>query len=581
MLLRDRPNPNKHSPVVDLPATRALTTWRISIVSDRTKRLLSCTSLCLLLIAPGLVRADGDAKARQTVMVPMRDGIKLATNIYLPEGNGPWPVLLTRTPYNKNGLDRMAPRLTKSGYVLVAQDVRGRFASEGVDVPFENDMPDGYDTVEWLAAQKFCTGKVGIFGTSASGITSNLAAASAPPHLMAAHVAVAPDSLYLRSRFVGGAFKESHSAGWLRAQGLSESKIAEYRQRAYLDQRTKNTDFLFHRQNVQIPIYNVGGWHDIFAEGTLSNFVFLQNEGREGARGNQKVFMGAFGHGRLEGDLEYPHGARGAAVDSLEDQIRWWDYWLKGTKNGIMQEPAVSYYLMAAARKGHASPNNRIVKADSWPPKSEKTRYYLSEKFGISLQAPEAPDASQSYSFDPDNPVPTIGGQNLGRDVGPKDQRAIKPRPDYLRFQTEPLTQDVTVAGHIDMELWAATDGLDTDFVVKLVDIYPDGYEALILDYPLRTRFRFGREVKDVKMMTPGKPELLKIDMWSTANVFEAGHRIGIHITSSNFPRFDVNPNTGGPIGEAKAPRRAARNTIFFDATHPSAIVLPVVKEKL
>jgi predicted acyl esterase len=550
-------------------------------VRDKTERRLGWWAVCLCLAAPGLLRAREDVPPRQVVKVPMRDGIKLATNVYLPGGNGPWPVLVTRTPYNKDGTDRTAARITRAGYVLVSQDVRGRYASEGVNVPFENDMTDGYDTVEWVAAQKFCAGKVGIFGASAAGITSNLAAASAPPHLTAAYVIVAPDSLYMRSRFVGGAFKESHSAGWLRGQNLSEDKIAEYRQRAYLDQRTKNTDFLFHRQDVRIPIFNVGGWHDIFAEGTLSNFVYLQNEGHEGARGKQKLFMGAFGHGQLEGDLEYPRGARGLSADNIDEQMRWWDYWLKGAANGIMQEPPVSYYLMASARKGHASANNRVITEDTWPPKSEKTRYYLHEKYGISPQLPEGADASQSYSFDPRNPVPTVGGQNLGRDVGPRDQRAIKPRQDYLRFQTEPLKQDVVVAGHIDMELWAATDGPDTDFMVKLVDIYPDGYEALILDYPLRTRFRFGRELQDVKMMTPGKPELLKIDMWSTANVFEAGHRIGIHVSSSNFPRFDVNPNTGGPIGVAKPTLRTAKNTIYFDATHPSAIVLPVVKQKL
>jgi hypothetical protein len=509
----------------------------------------------------------------------MRDGIKLAANIYLPEGKGPWPVLLTRTPYNKNTADRLAPSITKRGYVLVSQDVRGRNASEGVNVPFETDMPDGYDTVEWVATQPFCTGKVGIFGTSAPGITSNLAAAAAPPHLTAAFVVVAPDSLYARSRFIGGAFKESHSGGWLRGQGISEEKIAEYRQRAVLDQRTKDTDFLFHRENVRIPIYNVGGWHDIFGEGTLSNFVHFQNEGREGARGNQKLYMGAFGHGRLEGDLEYP--GSGTIAGDFETQMRWWDFWLKGIQNGIMQEPPVSYYLMASARKGHASPKNHLVKADAWPPKSNKTRYYLHEGLGVSVQPPADSSASQTYVFDPAKPVPTVGGQNLGRDVGPKDQRAIKPRQDYLRFQTEPLEKDVCVVGHIDMELWAATDGLDTDFMVKLVDVYPDGYEALILDYPLRARFRFGREAKDIKLMTPGKPELLDIDMWSTANVFEAGHRIGIDISSSNFPRFDVNPNTGGPVGVQTPTPRVARNTVYFDATHPSAIVLPVVEQKL
>ncbi len=550
-------------------------------MSEKLVRGIGIVVACVWFVAPCPARGQNAAPAHQVARVPMRDGVKLATNLYLPSGDGPWPVLLTRTPYNKNTIDRLAAGVTRAGYALVAQDVRGRYASEGVYVPFENDMADGYDTVEWLATQKFCTGKIGIFGTSASGITSNLAAAAAPPHLTAAHVVVAPDSLYLRSRFVGGAFKESHSAGWLRAQGLGPDRIAEYRRRAYLDQRTKDTDFLFHRQDVRIPIYNVGGWYDIFAEGTLSNFGYLQNEGHDGARGRQMIFMGAFGHGKLEGDLEYPNGGRGVAAGDLADQLRWWDYWLKGVQNGITKEPPVSYYLMASARKGHASEKNRLVTADTWPPPSEKTRYYLREGFGVSTERPVAADASHSYDFDPANPVPTVGGQNLGRDVGPKDQRAIKSRPDYLRFQTEPLAQDVTVVGHIDMELWAATDGSDTDFMVKLVDVYPDGYEALLLDYPLRTRFRFGRELQQVKMMTPGKPELLKIDMWSTANVFEAGHRIAIHVSSSNYPRFDVNPNTGGPIGEDKPATRVARNTIYFDAKRPSAIVLPVVKGKL
>ncbi len=550
-------------------------------MSAKTERILACLAVCLCLVVPARSRAEDAVPARRVVTVPMRDGVKLAANVYLPKGDGPWPVLLTRTPYNKNAADRTAARITRAGYALVSQDVRGRYASEGAYVPFENDMLDGYDTVEWVAGQKFCTGKVGIFGASAGGITSNLAAAAAPPHLTAAYVVVAPDSLYYRSRFVGGAFKESHSAGWLRAQGLGAERITEYHRRACLDQRTKDTDFLFHRQNVKVPVFNVGGWHDIFAEGTLSDFVYLQNEGREGARGKQKLFMGAFGHGKLEGDLEYPQGGRGVSADSIDDQMRWWDYWLKGVQNGIMQEPPVSYYLMASARKGHASPKNRLVAAAAWPPPSDKSRYYLREKFGVSTQPPAAADASQSYAADPADPVPTVGGQNLGRDVGPRDQRAIKPRPDYLRFQTELLAEDVVVAGHIDMELWAATDGPDTDFVVKLVDVYPDGYEALILDYPLRTRFRFGREPQDVKMMTPGKPELLKIDMWSTANVFEAGHRIAVHVSSSNYPRFDVNPNTGDPIGVPAEKPRVARNTIYFDAAHPSAIVLTVVKGKL
>ncbi|MBT6482127.1 MAG: CocE/NonD family hydrolase, partial [Gammaproteobacteria bacterium] len=266
--------------------------------SFQTNSLLKFLSLLVVAVFVSPLYAQ-DAEKRID-MVPMRDGVRLATNIYLPEGDGPWPTVLTRTPYNKNGADRSAARYNEHGYVLVSQDVRGRYESEGEDQPFEVDMPDGYDTVEWIAAEDFSNGKVGIFGTSAPGITSNLAAASAPPHLTAAYVTVAPDSLFYRSRFVGGVFKESHSGGWLRGQGISEERIAAYKARAVLDQGWIDTDFLFHRQNVEIPIYNVGGWHDIYAEGSLYNYQYLQNEGNEKARGNQKLFMGAFGHGAIE-----------------------------------------------------------------------------------------------------------------------------------------------------------------------------------------------------------------------------------------------------------------------------------------
>ncbi|MEX0619399.1 MAG: CocE/NonD family hydrolase [Pseudohongiellaceae bacterium] len=546
-----------------------------------TIRKLAAVLLILsLAFVPGLMAQEVEerqAADKQAVMVPMRDGINLATNIYLPDGDGPWPVVLTRTPYNKDGADSSAETYTQRGYALVSQDVRGRYESEGINAPFENDIEDGYDTVEWIAAQGFSNGKIGIFGTSAPGITSNLAAASAPPHLTAAYVTVAPDSLFYRSRFVGGVFKESHSGGWLRGQGVSEETIDAYKARAVLDQGWLDSDFLFHRHNVQIPVYNVGGWHDIYAEGSLHNFVYLQNEGHEAARGKQKLFMGAFGHGALQGDLAYP--GSGQISGDAEQQLRWWDYWLKGIDNGIMDEPPISYYMMAAARKDSPSPLNRIIQTDSWPPPHVTTRFYLNADMSLGTTAPTADAASATYLFDPADPVPTTGGQNLGADVGPRDQRAIGERQDYLRFNTPVLEENVVVAGHIDMELYVSTDALDTDFVVKLVDIYPDGYEALILDYPIRGRFRHGQRPEDVALMTPGQVEKLTINMWSTAQTFEKGHRIGVHVTSSNYPRFDVNRNNGALLDDTTTPAQPASNTVWFDAQRPSAIVLPVLTE--
>lgn len=516
---------------------------------------------------------------KTVVMVPMRDGVQLATNVYVPEGDGPWPVILTRTPYDKDGIDRSVAAYNDRGYAVVSQDVRGRYDSEGENRPFENDIEDGYDTVQWIASQTFSDGNIGIFGTSAPGITSNLAAASAPPNLTAAYVTVAPDSLFYRSRFVGGVFKESHSGGWLRGQGVSEAAINAYKARAVLDDQWRATDFLFHRHNVEIPVYNVGGWHDIYAEGSLHNFVYLQNQGNPQARGKQKLFMGAFGHGVLQGDLEYPGG--GLINGDLEQQMRWWDYWLKDIDNGIMDEPPVSIYMMASARKGNVSDKNRVIHMDSWPPENTETRYYLQPDMSLATDPPVAAEASKTYTFDPANPVPTVGGQNLGADVGPRDQREIGQRQDYLRFSTPVLEEDVVVAGHIDMELFVSTDALDTDFVVKLVDIYPDGYEALILDYPIRARFRHGQEAGDVEMMTPGAVEKLIINMWSTAQTFEAGHRIGVHVTSSNYPRFAVNPNNGAALDDSSTPAQEARNSVYFDTGRPSAIILPVVTAPL
>jgi predicted acyl esterase len=532
--------------------------------------------LCLTLFNGSVWAQTGPAN-KQIVMVPMRDGVNLATNIYLPDGDGPFPVVLTRTPYDKDGVDSSVTRYNERGYALISQDVRGRYDSEGENRPFETDIEDGYDTVEWIAAQAFSNGKIGIFGTSAPGITSNLAAASAPPHLTAAYVTVAPDSLFYRSRFVGGVFKESHSGGWLRGQGVSEDMINAYRARAVLDEQWRATDFLFHRQNVQIPVYNVGGWHDIYAEGSLFNFVYLQNEGHPAARGKQKLFMGAFGHGTLQGDLEYPGG--GFINGDLEQQMRWWDYWLKDIDNGIMDEPAVSIYMMGSARKGAVSPHNRVIHMDSWPPAATLTNYYLQPDMSLATTPPSATEAFKTYTFDPANPVPTMGGQNLGADVGPRDQRDIGQRQDYLRFATPVLESDTVVAGHIDMELYVSTDALDTDFVVKLVDIYPDGYEALILDYPIRARFRDGQNPEDVKLLTPDAVEKLTINMWSTAQTFEKGHRIGVHVTSSNFPRFAVNPNNGSALDDVATPAKSAQNTIYFDSRRPSAIILPIVTD--
>jgi len=522
-------------------------------------------------------QAPAAAPAAATeLFIEMRDGTRLAANVYLPKGQGPWPVIVTRTPYLKDGsfMSRGVERYTDAGYAFVLQDVRGKGHSGGHYEAFANDTEDGYDTIEAVAKQPWSNGRIGITGGSAMGITANLAATAAPPHLKAAYVVVAPNETFTTS-FLGGVPKDKDTVGWMRMQKVSDDVInaalAGGVRSVFTDRQTGPG-----LKYVRIPMYNVGGWYDIFNTGTIQNFEYLQNHGAKGARGNQKLSMGPFGHGELSGGLAYP-GEDNLMKLRNGEEVRWFDYWLKGIDNGIMDEPPVSYFMMAAAEKGALSPKNRRLQAANWPLDHREVRYFLTPDKGLATKAPTGADAKTSYRFDPANPVPTIGGSNLTFERGPMDQRPIKDRQDYLRFQTPVLDKDVAIAGPVSVELWGATDGLDTDFEAKLVDVYPDGYEALVLDAPIRARFRHGRMSDDVQMMTPNAPEALTIDLWNTAITFEKGHRIALHVTSSNSPRFEVNPNTGEAPGHHDLKPRVATNTIYFDKDHPSALVLPVI----
>ncbi len=521
------------------------------------------------------------ATAATELFMTTRDGTKLAANVYLPEGAGPFPTIVERTPYLKDGrMAFLAGRYVKVGYAFVMQDVRGKGHSEGHYIAFANDIDDGYDTIEWVARQPWCNGKVGMTGGSAMGITTNMAAIAAPAHLKAAYVIVAPSEMGVGA-FINGAYKDKDNGGWLKMQGVSDEVIAAGRARSVKNVLADRANIAPGLQYINIPMMNVGGWYDIFEQGNIDNFVYLQNRGANGARGNQKLVLGPFGHGALSGNLSYPgrdnlltmFGGGG----SSDPEIRWFDYWLKSVDNGVMDEPPVSYFMMASAEKGAVSDKNRVLHAANWPVASRAVRYYLSGDKSLGTLAPEAASARLSYRFDPAKPAPTFGGANLTFDRGPMDQRAVGQRGDYIRFATPVLDKDVVVTGRVSVELYAATDGPDTDFDARLVDVYPDGYEALVLEAPIRARYRNGFNADDVKMMTPGAPEKLTIDMWSTAITFEKGHRIELHITSSNSPRFDVNPNNGDLPGLGTAKPRVATNTIYFDKTHPSALVLPVV----
>jgi uncharacterized protein len=532
---------------------------------------------------PQLTPEQIAALPKWTEMTMMtRDGVKLAANVFLPAGAGPFPVVLSRTPYLKDALGDLAgysaKKYTDAGLAFVMQDVRGKGHSEGFYEAFIPDLEDGYDTVEWVAKQSWSNGRVGMVGASALGITTNLAAMSAPPHLVAAFVIVAPYDQLLNT-FPGGVLKDEDTLGWLKGQGETQAQLDLVRggatNTAFWNEHAMTTQ----RKFIRIPMYNQGAWYDIFNDGNVENFRWLQNYGSKGARGNQKLYMVPAGHGGLGGDKsDVEYNQPGALVPPTEE-MRWWEYWLKGTDNGIMKEPPVTLFMMASGRKGHPSAVSHVFRSPNWPPANHPTAYYLSGDMHLSTKAPSASDAKLSYKFDPANPVKTYGGSNLLQTAGPLDQRPIGQRQDYLRFETATLEKNVAIAGHVDMTLWAATDGLDTDFMVKLVDVYPDGYEQIILDNPIRARYRHGRDPDDVVLMTPGTPAEFHIDLWNTAFTFEKGHKIQVTVSSSNSTKFEINPNTGEPFGvpTTTAPR-VATNTVYFDKRHPSAIILPVLR---
>lgn len=531
------------------------------------------TAWLLLTLLSARLPATETPTRNFTEMVAQRDGIRLATTVHLPEGEGPWPCVLSRTPYNKLGVSLFAKGFTDRGLALVAQDCRGKFGSEGEYDPFRTDHHDGFDTIAWIAEQDWSNGRVGMWGASALGITSHLAATQRPPALKCAYVIVASASARHNTVYQGGVYRKELNDGWLKGQGAEEAIAETIRHPAGSSHWDWREISDFHAR-IDIPIYQVGGWFDIFSQGSLDNFTGLQARGAGLAAGNQKLWMGPYAHGALGGRLKFPDGNPAAALDP-ERALRWFERWLLEKDNGIDREPPVRYYVMGDPEDPD-SPGNEWREAVSWPPPSRPTSLFLTADRGLSREIPGAP-ASISYDYDPADPVPTVGGNNLiSAGKGPMDQREIPARQDYLRFYGPVLERPLEIVGRVQADLFVSSDAPDTDFAVKLVDVYPDGYEALILDGIIRVRYRKGLDRED--FLEPGQVVPISVDLWSTALVVNRGHRIGVHVTSSNDPRFDPNPNTRAALrfGDEK---RVARNTLHLGGRTPSRILLPVTRE--
>jgi predicted acyl esterase len=520
------------------------------------------------------------AYEKDSVMVPMRDGIRLATYIYSPSvGEGSYPVILVRTPYSpRTTFDPVTLTLFTDmfQYALIVQNTRGRFQSEGADSLFLNDgwgiKQDGYDTIEWIAAQPWCNGKIGMWGASAFGITQYLAAGTAPPHLTCCLVMVAASDLYSDAIFQGGAFRKSLIEGWLEDNG-SLHLLDFFRENPLYGPPYDLVNLAERFDSVAVPILHLAGWHDIFLQGQLNAFQGIRASGKPLAAQNQKILIGPWVHSIVNplcGQLIFPGGDRS---DLASITLNWFETWLKGTDAGAEQMPAVQYYLMGDAEDAD-SPGNRWVEAEEWPPQTEPACFYLRSGGFLSLEPPAANEPPEIYTYDPDNPVPTIGGRNLNIPAGSWDQSCVESRPDVLVYSTPPLTDSLTVIGRVRVLLWASSDALDTDFTAKLCDVYPDGRSMLVADGIIRARYRRSRT--EETFLVPGQADTFSIDLWSTALVFAPGHAVRISISSSNYPRFDKNYNTGGdPWDPAGA--RPAEQTVYQDAQYASYLELPVL----
>jgi len=555
------------------------------------------------------------------VEATMRDGVVLRADIYRPASKGAsFPVLLVRTPYDKNGETDFGYKAAAAGYVVIAQDVRGRYSSEGEWYPFKYEMEDGYDTVEWAASVPSSNGKVGMFGGSYVGATQMLAAITHPPHLAGICPVVTASNYHNGWTYQGGAFEQWFNESW--TSGLAQDTLnrrvkketnalegiwkvplqhyplfnnvdtspdssleslapyfLDWLAHPNYDEYWKRWSIEEHYSDIKVPALHVAAWYDIFQGGALRNYEGLKaHAGTDAARRGQHLLViigGHAGSGRKIGDVDFGP----AAAEAGDVTIAWYDYLFKAAHNQFADKPVRLFVLGA----------NKWRDEDAWPPaRVRTTKYFLHASNGANSMRGDgtlSTAAAQSehpdrYTYDPANPVPTIGGplccDAAHLEPGARDQRPAESRDDVLVYSTDAFAKDFEVTGPITLELYASSSAVDTDFTAKLIDVWPNGFAQNLTEGIVRARFRNSDSAPE--LLNPGQVYKFNIDMWNTSNVFRQGHRLRLEISSSNFPRFDRNPNTGQDTQFGGRPL-SATNTISHDAEHPSALMLPVIPE--
>jgi len=532
------------------------------------------SAAAVLLLLPSSGSALGVKKI--TRMVPMRDGTRLATDVYLPQVTlKAYPAVLIRTPYGKNRITiRHARYALHNHCILVVQDLRGRFQSQGDgalvfhDDGWENNR-DGHETIRWISRQPWCNGKVGTWGPSAMGIVQNLMAPDAPPSLQAQFVMMAFSNMYTQAVYQGGAFRKELVEGWIAKNGFQEQNLQELRSRPKYDPFWDDVNPEAQAHRVNVPAIFEGGWHDAFLQGTINSFVTVNTQGGAAARGNCRLIIGPWAHTDIR-RLVDPTIRSNQPLAA--DPFRFFGHWLSGDANGVRCDRPVHYYVMGD-RTDRRAPGNFWRSADTWPPPARLVPFHFHADGTLRPETVPTAEDRLSYRYDPKNPVPTLGGQNLNLPSGPKDQRPVESRPDVLLFTTERLTEPLEITGRIKARLYVSSDCPDTDFTVKLTDVYPDGRSLLVADGILRGRYH--RSFTEEELLEPGKVYVMTVDLWSTSIVVNRGHKIRVAVSSSNAPRFEPNANTGRPAGETTE-TRVATNTLHLSPEHPSRILLPI-----
>jgi putative CocE/NonD family hydrolase len=590
-------------------------------VSTLHRSLLTIALLGLTVVAPCASAAEPFAvTVERGAAVKMRDGTVLRADIYRPKKGSSFPVLLERTPYDKNNSSGFGLRAAAQGYVVIVQDVRGRYTSEGEWYPFKNESNDGFDTIEWAAALPYSDGRVGMFGGSYVGATQMLAAIAHPPHLAGICPVVTASNYHDGWTYQGGAFEqwfnESWTSGlaqdtlnrWVRSNtnalnGIWKLPLNTYpvfdvppgadtdltgRLAPYFldwlahpnyDEYWKRWSIEEHYSDIKVPMLTVAAWYDIFQGGSLRNYVGVKLHGAsDAARQGQRLLVTIGGHAgssRKIGGVDF-----GPSAEFNEDDVilSWYDHVFKNAANEFALPQPVRIFVMGS---------NQWRDENDWPlARTRQERYFLhsggkaNSVSGDGVLSPAAPQAESAdrYVYDPANPAPTIGGPlccdspHLG--PGPRDQRPVEARNDVLVYSTPELAEDLEVTGPVTAELFASSSAVDTDFTAKLVDVWPDGFAQNLTEGIIRARYRESQEKPT--FLNPGQTYKFTLDLWSTSNLFRKGHRLRLEISSSNFPRFDRNLNTGETPSSARMPVPAT-NSIYHDAEHPSALILPTV----